>query len=151
MRGRPSGDGRGDAGRDAAYGEGPESSRPDDRPGRDGTAALAVARQVLDRFLDRGLVIDGEVDIELPGIGPVTLRPRLVIAPADTAQRPGTRWERNGARVPARSPKPKRDDRSPVVSPKPHRPEPEGRVGRRSIDPTTEFVGDHPVYREEDG
>lgn len=152
MRGRPSGDGRGGAGRDATYGDGPESSRPDDDPGRDGAAALAVVRQVLDRFLDRGLVINGEFDIDLPGIGPVTLRPRLVIAPADTAQRPGTRWERDKAgSAPARSPKAKLDDRSPVVSPKPHRPGPEGWVGRRSLDPTTEFVGDHPVYREEDG
>jgi len=152
VRGRPAGDRHGDAGRGPAYADEPETSYPDEiGPDRGDGPVAGVARQILDRFLDGGLVIDGEVDIALPGIGPLTLKPRLVIAPADTARRPGARWKREGAATsPARS-KPGRDDRSTFVRPEPQRPEPESRAGRRSVDPATEFVGDHPIYREEDG
>ena len=127
------------------YDEAQDGGDPDRGEGR----AAGVARHILEQLLDRGLVIAGEVTINLPDTGPLTLKPRLVIAPADTARQIGIDWWEHDPSLtsPVQPPEPERD-RLASETPKPERREPEGRGGRRSLDPATEFVGDHPIYRE---
>jgi Gas vesicle protein len=55
----------------------------------DGTANLA---DVLERVLDKGLVIAGDIQINLLDIELLTIKLRLVVASVDTARRMGIRW-----------------------------------------------------------
>jgi hypothetical protein len=54
-----------------------------------GSAALA---DVLERVLDRGVVIVGDIVISVLNIELLTLKVRLLIASVDTAQRMGIDW-----------------------------------------------------------
>lgn len=112
---------------------------------------------ILERVLDRGIVIAGDIKVSLLDIELLTLKLRLVIASVDTARQIGIDWwehdpwlssrarpllERDGER-PESAEQSRLESREPEYS----RLEP-GHPGRRSLDPATEFVGDRPVYRE---
>ena len=57
--------------------------------GSDGAANLA---DVLERVLDKGVVIAGDIQINLLDIELLTIKLRLVVASVDTARRMGIRW-----------------------------------------------------------
>jgi hypothetical protein len=54
--------------------------------------APATLADVLERVLDKGVVIVGDIGVTLLDIELLTLRLRLVIASADTAERLGIDW-----------------------------------------------------------
>jgi hypothetical protein len=54
-----------------------------------GTSNLA---DVLERVLDKGVVIAGDIQVNLLDIELLTIKLRLVIASVDTARRMGIRW-----------------------------------------------------------
>lgn len=60
--------------------------------GSDGGTNLA---DVLERVLDKGIVIAGDIQINLLDIELLTIKLRLVIASVDTARRMGIRWWEN--------------------------------------------------------
>jgi hypothetical protein len=70
-------------------------SRPENRPSRSlastsgGPAQLA---DVLERVLDKGIVIAGDIQINLLDIELLTIRLRLLIASADKAREMGIDW-----------------------------------------------------------
>jgi hypothetical protein len=73
---------------------GPSSSRGALRPATamsvsDGGTNLA---DVLERVLDKGVVIAGDIQINLLDIELLTIKLRLVVASVDTARRMGIRW-----------------------------------------------------------
>jgi hypothetical protein len=51
-----------------------------------------VAADVLERVLDKGLVIAGDIQISLLDIELLTIKVRLLLASADTAQQMGIDW-----------------------------------------------------------
>jgi hypothetical protein len=55
----------------------------------DGGSNLA---DVLERVLDKGIVIAGDIQINLLDIELLTIKLRLVVASVDTARRMGIRW-----------------------------------------------------------
>jgi hypothetical protein len=55
----------------------------------DGSVNLA---DVLERVLDKGVVIAGDIQINLLDIELLTIKLRLVVASVDTARRMGIRW-----------------------------------------------------------
>ena len=65
------------------------SRLPDVRPGSGGPAQLA---DVLERVLDKGIVIAGDIRINLLDIELLTVRIRLLIASADKAKEMGIDW-----------------------------------------------------------
>ena len=54
-----------------------------------GTSNLA---DVLERVLDKGIVVAGDIQVNLLDIELLTIKLRLVIASVDTARRMGIRW-----------------------------------------------------------
>lgn len=60
--------------------------------GNSGATGLA---EVLERVLDRGLVIAGDVQVNLLDIELLTLKVRLLLASADTAEQLGIDWWRS--------------------------------------------------------
>jgi hypothetical protein len=59
------------------------------RGSADGGSNLA---DVLERVLDKGIVIAGDIQINLLDIELLTIKLRLVVASVDTARRMGIRW-----------------------------------------------------------
>ena len=59
---------------------------------RSGGAAPAQLADVLERVLDKGIVIAGDVEVRLLDIELLTLKLRLLIASADTARSMGIDW-----------------------------------------------------------
>ena len=58
-------------------------------PAREGASNLA---DVLERVLDKGVVIAGDIQINLLDIELLTIKLRLIVASVDTARRMGIRW-----------------------------------------------------------
>jgi hypothetical protein len=72
----------------------PRSPAPSDplRPGyRRGSGPTGLA-DVLERVLDKGIVVAGDIQLNLLDIEVLTLKIRLLIASADTAQQMGVDW-----------------------------------------------------------
>src|SRR5438105_15517663 len=67
----------------------PGSSAPGD-PSRDGSQGSLL--DVLDRVLDKGVVIAGDIKINLLDIELLTIKIRLLIASADKAKEMGIDW-----------------------------------------------------------
>jgi hypothetical protein len=61
-------------------------------PARGGSANLA---DILERVLDKGLVIAGDIQVNLLDIELLTIKLRLVIASLDTARQVGINWWEN--------------------------------------------------------
>jgi hypothetical protein len=64
------------------------------QPGSRRVAAGESLADVLDRVLDKGIVIAGDIAIALVGIELLTVKVRLLIASADKAQEMGIDWWR---------------------------------------------------------
>ncbi|MCK0094103.1 gas vesicle protein [Yoonia sp. F2084L] len=58
---------------------------------------------VLERILDKGVVIAGDVSISLVGIELLTIRLRLLIATVDKAKEMGINWWENDPRLSAQA------------------------------------------------
>ncbi|MEL6838795.1 MAG: gas vesicle protein [Pseudomonadota bacterium] len=58
---------------------------------------------VLERILDKGVVIAGDVSISLVGIELLTIRLRLLIATVDKAKEMGINWWENDPRLTAQT------------------------------------------------
>lgn len=58
---------------------------------------------VLERILDKGVVIAGDVSISLVGIELLTIRLRLLIATVDKAKEMGINWWENDPRLTAQA------------------------------------------------
>ena len=76
------------------------SRLPDVRPGSGQPAQLA---DVLERVLDKGIVIAGDIRINLLDIELLTVRIRLLIASADKAKEMGIDWWEGDAFLSRRS------------------------------------------------
>jgi hypothetical protein len=61
-------------------------------PSTEGASNLA---DVLERVLDKGVVIAGDIQINLLDIELLTIKLRLIVASVDTARRMGIRWWEN--------------------------------------------------------
>jgi hypothetical protein len=61
-------------------------------PQRPGGAAPAQLADVLERVLDKGIVIAGDIQINLLDIELLTIRLRLLVASADKAREMGIDW-----------------------------------------------------------
>ena len=59
---------------------------------RSGGAAAAQLSDVLERILDKGIVIAGDIQINLLDIELLTIRLRLLVASADKAREMGIDW-----------------------------------------------------------
>jgi hypothetical protein len=66
--------------------------RLDRTPYRTGGPAPAQLADVLERVLDKGIVVAGDIRIELLNIELLTVRLRLLIASADKAREMGINW-----------------------------------------------------------
>ena len=66
--------------------------RLDRTPYRSGGPAPAQLADVLERVLDKGIVVAGDIRIELLNIELLTVRLRLLIASADKAREMGINW-----------------------------------------------------------
>ncbi len=74
-----------------SFGRVPQSynTRSDLQPHRGGPANLA---DILERVLDKGIVIAGDIQINLLDIELLTIRLRLLVASVDRAQEMGINW-----------------------------------------------------------
>ena len=66
--------------------------RLDSSPRRTGGPAPAQLADVLERVLDKGIVVAGDIQINLLDIELLTVRIRLLIASADKAKEMGINW-----------------------------------------------------------
>jgi hypothetical protein len=75
---------------------GPSNSRAVTPIGRRGTLSSPDGgtnlADVLERVLDKGVVIAGDIQINLLDIELLTIKLRLIVASVDTARRMGLRW-----------------------------------------------------------
>jgi hypothetical protein len=67
----------------------PQSFRADMRPREGGPANLA---DILERVLDKGIVIAGDIQINLLDIELLTIKLRLLVASVDRAREMGINW-----------------------------------------------------------
>ena len=63
-----------------------------------GNAGLA---DILERILDKGIVIAGDISVSLVGVELLTIRIRLVVASVDRALEMGIRWWESDSALPA--------------------------------------------------
>jgi len=68
------------------------SRRIDSSPAQRGGVAPAQLADVLERVLDKGIVVAGDIKINLLDIELLTIRLRLLIASADKAKEMGINW-----------------------------------------------------------
>ena len=61
---------------------------------------------VLERVLDKGIVIAGDIQVNLLDIELLTIKLRLVVASVETAQRMGIRWWETDPMLTGRAPNP---------------------------------------------
>src|SRR5438067_12287695 len=75
-----------------------------ERPGRDGPVAgrSGDLADILERVLDKGVVIAGDIAINLLDIELLTIKLRLLVASADTARAMGIDWWTNDPFLTAR-------------------------------------------------
>jgi hypothetical protein len=69
--------------------------RPGDRSAASGGRSSANLADILERVLDKGLVIAGDIQVNLLDIELLTIKLRLVIASLDTARQVGINWWEN--------------------------------------------------------
>ena len=72
-----------------------------ERPTVSGTTNLI---DILDRVLDKGLVIAGDVRISLANVELLTIRIRLLVCSVDKAEQIGLKWWRSDPRLTTASP-----------------------------------------------
>jgi hypothetical protein len=72
------------------------SSRADLRPRESGPANLA---DILERVLDKGIVIAGDIEINLLEIELLTIKLRLLVCSVDRAQEMGINWWESDPRL----------------------------------------------------
>jgi hypothetical protein len=70
----------------------PERSRPPPPRRRRAPEAATNLADVLERVLDKGLVIAGDIRVNLLDIELLTIKLRLIVASVDTARRMGINW-----------------------------------------------------------
>lgn len=75
----------------------PRDHPPRPNPPRAGGGAPQGLGDVLERVLDKGLVIAGDVQLNLLDIELLTIKVRLLVASADTAQQMGIDWWKQDA------------------------------------------------------
>lgn len=68
---------------------------PGDRSAASGGRSAANLGDILERVLDKGLVIAGDIQVNLLDIELLTIKLRLVIASLDTARQVGINWWEN--------------------------------------------------------
>ncbi|MDX8348473.1 gas vesicle protein GvpJ [Cognatiyoonia sp. IB215446] len=68
-----------------------------------GPAQADGLADVLERILDKGVVIAGDVSVSLVGIELLTIRLRLLIATVDKAKEMGINWWENDPRLTAQA------------------------------------------------
>jgi hypothetical protein len=76
------------------------SNRADLRPRESGPANLA---DILERVLDKGVVIAGDIQINLLDIELLTIKIRLLVASVDRAREMGINWWEGDPRLSARA------------------------------------------------
>ena len=62
-------------------------------------ASSATLVDLLDRVLDKGLVVAGDVSISLANVELLTIRIRLLVCSIDKAEQIGLNWWRNDSRL----------------------------------------------------
>ena len=62
-------------------------------------ASSATLVDLLDRVLDKGLVVAGDVSISLANVELLTIRVRLLVCSIDKAEQIGLNWWRNESRL----------------------------------------------------
>jgi Gas vesicle protein len=77
----------------SAISQGPLHARADSAP----SAAPASLADILERVLDKGIVIAGDIQINLLDIEVLTIKLRLLIASVDRAREMGINWWENDA------------------------------------------------------
>jgi hypothetical protein len=77
--------------------------RPGSSPYRSGGPAPAQLADVLERVLDKGIVVAGDIQINLLDIELLTVKLRLLIASADKAREMGIDWWEGDAFLSRRS------------------------------------------------
>ncbi|WP_228474073.1 gas vesicle protein [Streptomyces calidiresistens] len=70
----------------------PAAADPYDFPGDPGPPRTANLADILERVLDKGIVIAGDIRIDLLDIELLTIRLRLFVSSVDTAKRAGIDW-----------------------------------------------------------
>ncbi len=63
------------------------------------TPTSATLVDLLDRVLDKGLVVAGDVSISLANVELLTIRIRLLVCSIDKAEQIGLNWWRNDSRL----------------------------------------------------
>ena len=69
------------------------------RPDIQGTRSSTSLVDVLDRVLDKGLVIAGDIKVSLAEVELLTIRIRLIVCSIDKAEQIGLNWWRNDPRL----------------------------------------------------
>ncbi|MQS06825.1 gas vesicle protein [Streptomyces alkaliphilus] len=70
----------------------PATADPYDHPPEPGPPRTANLADILERVLDKGIVIAGDIRIDLLDIELLTIRLRLFVSSVDTAKRAGIDW-----------------------------------------------------------
>jgi hypothetical protein len=85
--------------------------RPRDLPGR--PESQGNLADILERVLDKGIVIAGDIQINLLEVELLTIKLRLLIASVDRAREMGINWWETDATLQAGGPEQLSDDREP--------------------------------------
>jgi hypothetical protein len=85
--------------------------RPRDLPGRPESSGNLA--DILERVLDKGIVIAGDIQINLLEVELLTIKLRLLIASVDRAREMGINWWETDASLQAGGPEQLTDDREP--------------------------------------
>ena len=64
---------------------------------------------ILERILDKGIVVAGDISVNLVGVELLTIRIRLVVASVDRALEMGIRWWENDSALLGSQPRPDTD------------------------------------------
>jgi hypothetical protein len=67
--------------------------------GLHGGSSSATLVDLLDRVLDKGLVVAGDISISLANVELLTIRIRLLVCSIDKAEQIGLNWWRNDSRL----------------------------------------------------
>jgi hypothetical protein len=87
------------------------ASRPRDLPGRPESGGNLA--DILERVLDKGIVIAGDIQINLLEVELLTIKLRLLIASVDRAREMGINWWETDATLQAGGPEQLGDDQRP--------------------------------------
>jgi len=70
---------------------------------------------ILERILDKGIVVAGDISVSLVGVELLTIRIRLVVASVDRALEMGIRWWESDSALTGRTPAPPLPDTAALI------------------------------------